>query len=94
MCVTGKQGAMGVLNVRDRETVKFIKTEKSENDFISNSHRFPKSNVSGRFPGFARSSLWYEQRVGHWWNDSCRGKPRYVEYKAVRLPLCPPKIPH
>jgi hypothetical protein len=30
----------------------------------------------------------------HRWNESDRGKPKYLGKKSVPVPLCPPQIPH
>jgi hypothetical protein len=36
-----------------------------------------------------------QKSMEHWWNDTDRGKPKYVlGENLVTVPLCPPQISH
>ena len=59
------------------------------------------SPISGRafLKGFQASAVFHSDRtvctnmsVGHWWNDTDRGRLEALGEEPVLVPLCPPQI--
>ena len=52
------------------------------------------------FPNFRESVDFWKVSTAcpcgkcHWWNDTAKGTPKYLEKKFVLMPLCPPQIPN
>jgi len=79
------------------KTVKINKLKAKHINLLTMSDYLKNKLLLERFQSgrlFSRSTSKTKLNMQHWWNDTDRGKTKYLRKKSERVPLCPPKTSH